>query len=65
MTTPIDIYRTAHLLVGQHGDSALVYAALRADELMGRGDENGKAVWARIIGAIHDLQIMEPSERTN
>ena len=55
VTTPIDIYRTAHLLVGQHGDNALVYAALRADKLLDQGEMDGRAVWLRILDVISVL----------
>ena len=61
ITTPIDVYRAANLLVGQHGESALIYAALRADHLFDRCDLNGRAVWLRVIDAIRNLQETEPS----
>ncbi len=37
MTPNLDIYRTANLLVKQHGEDALIRAAMRADKLMGVG----------------------------
>ncbi len=37
MTTDIDIYRSANLLVKQHGEYAPIHAAMRADKLMGVG----------------------------
>ncbi len=33
MPTDLDIYRSAELLIDQHGQDALLEAALRADEL--------------------------------
>ena len=33
MVDDLDIYRSANELIKQHGDEALVYAAMRADEL--------------------------------
>ena len=37
MTADLDIYRSANLLVKQHGEDALIEAAMRADKLMGVG----------------------------
>ena len=48
MTSDLDIYRTAHELIEQHGDAADIEAAMRADELMEAGDMDGRAVWLRI-----------------
>ena len=40
----IDIWRSAHLLVDQHGEDATFHAAMRADELLGAGDFDGQRV---------------------
>ena len=45
MTTDLDIYRSAKILVEQHGADALIEAALKADELLDAGDLDGQAVW--------------------
>ncbi len=37
MVPNFDIYRSANLLVKQHGEDALIRAAMRADKLMGVG----------------------------
>lgn len=55
MTSDLDIYRTADLLVKQHGDEAPIHAAMRADELLDRGDIEGQAVWKRILRAVEEL----------
>ncbi len=55
MTSDIDIYRSAHELINQHGDAADIEAAMRADELMEAGDMDGRAVWLRIVKAIEEL----------
>ena len=34
MTSDLDIYRAAHLLIKRHGDDAAIEAAMRADELL-------------------------------
>ena len=52
MTSDIDIYRTANLLIEQHGDQATIHAAMRADELMKAGDMDGRSVWLRVIKAV-------------
>lgn len=56
MPTEIDIYRSAHLLIKQYGDDAPIQAAMRADELLERGDIEGRAVWLRILKAVEELQ---------
>ncbi len=55
MTSDIDIYRSAHLLIKCHGDDAPIHAAMRADKLMDAGDMDGRAVWLRIVKAIEEL----------
>ena len=42
-----DIWRSAKLLVDQHGRDAAVRAAQRADELLASGEMEGKAVCIR------------------
>ena len=37
MTTDLDIYRSAKLLVKQHGADAPIFAAMHADAMLGRG----------------------------
>ena len=55
MTSDLDIYRSAHLLIERHGDDAPIEGAMRADELMEAGDMEGRAVWLRIGRAIEEL----------
>ena len=55
MLTDLDIYRSAKILVEQHGQDALLEAALKADELRDKGDLDGQAVWLRIAAAVADL----------
>jgi len=55
VTSDIDTYRAAHLLIGRYGDDAPIEAAMRADELMEAGDMEGVAVWKRIVKAIEEL----------
>ena len=54
MTEDIDIYRSAAVLMHQHGEDTRIHAAMRADELMEKGDMEGRAVWLRVIAAIKE-----------
>ena len=52
MVSEFDIFRSAKLLINQHGQDALIEAALKADELLDAGDFDGQAVWMRIRKAV-------------
>ena len=67
MTPDLDIYRSAHLLVKQHGEDAPIEAAMRADAMLDAGDMDGYAVWKRVLRAVGELRRVEPagSERAN
>ncbi len=56
----IDLYRAAKLYIDQHGDQAVLQAAMRADALPDTGDMDGAAMWRKIIKAIEVLQATEP-----
>jgi hypothetical protein len=51
-----DVWRAANLLIRKHGDDAELVAARRADEMLERGDHEGKIEWLRIRRAIVELQ---------
>ncbi len=51
----IDIYRAAHEFIKQHGDHAPIEAAMRADEMLAKGDMDGLAVWKQIVKAVDEL----------
>ena len=55
MPSEIDIYRSAKLLVDQHGEDAPIFAAQQADKCLETGDVDGKAAWMRVIAAIKEL----------
>ena len=59
MTSDLDIYRTANLLIERHGRDAQIEAAMRADELLDKGDMDGFAVWKRILKAVEELEATE------
>ncbi len=60
MTSDRDIYRSANLLMQQHGQDAPVHAAMRADAMLEAGDLDGYGTWKRILRAIEELQGTEP-----
>ena len=50
-----DIYRSAQVLVKQHGQDAPIHAAIRADELLEAGDLDGYTVWKGMLRAVGEL----------
>ena len=52
MTSDLDIYRSAHVIVQTHHRAAAIEAAMRADEMLERGDLGGYAMWKRILRAV-------------
>jgi hypothetical protein len=52
---PIDVYRTAKLLIDQHGDDAAIEAAMKADRCLDTGDMDGVTVWKGVIRVIGEL----------
>ncbi len=60
MPSDLDIYRSAQVLVKQHGQDAPIHAAMRADELLEAGDLDGCAVWRRVLRAVEELQGTAP-----
>ena len=59
-TGDLDIYRSANLLVKQHGEDAPIEDAMRADTMLERADLDGYDVWKRILWAVGELQGVEP-----
>ena len=55
MPDEIDIYRSAKLLIDQHGEDAPIFAAQQADRCLEAGNLDGKAVWMGVIAAIEEL----------
>ena len=60
MTSDLDIYRSAKLLIDQHGEDAPIFAAQQADACLEKGDLDGKAVWMGVIRAIKELLNQQP-----
>ncbi len=61
MTSNLDIYRSANLLVKRHGPDALTHVAMRADAMLDKGDMDGYAVWKQILRTVEELQGARPS----
>ncbi len=55
MTSDLDIYRSANLIVKQHGQDAPIHAAMRADAMLEKGDLDGYAVWKRVAKVAAEL----------
>ena len=62
MTSHIDIYRSAHALIKQHGEAAAIAAAMKADAMLDKGDLDGAAVWRRIVAAVNELLSTGPGD---
>ncbi len=60
MTSDLDIYRSANLLVKRHGEDAPIHAAMRADAMLEAGDLDGYAVWKRVLRAVKELRGVVP-----
>ncbi len=60
MPDDLDIYRSAKLLIDQHGEDAPIHAAMQADKRMKAGDLDGCAIWKRVIRAIKELLDQQP-----
>ena len=65
MIPDLDIYRSAQVLVKQHGEDAPVHAAMRADAMLEKGDLDGYAVWKQVLRAANELLTNEwtPEEK--
>ena len=65
MTSDLDIYRAANLLIERYGEDAPIHAAMSADKMMAKGDLDGFAVWKLIMRAVKELLSAEqPHGRT-
>ena len=60
MVPDLDIYRSATVLMRRYGDGASLHAANRADEMLDKGDMDGRALWGRIYEAVIELEREAP-----
>ena len=65
MIPEIDIWRAAQLMLKRYGDNALEESAARANELALAGDDDGAAIWRRIMSAVTELANKTPPGRVN
>ena len=65
MTSDLDIYRSANVLVKRHDQDAPIEAAMRTDAMIEKGDLDGCAVWKRILRAVGVLQETEPGGKVH
>ncbi len=56
MTSDLDIYRAANILVKRYGEEAALEAAQRADVMLERGEMDGYALWKSIVRAVEEVQ---------
>ena len=56
-----EIFDIAKAYLRDHGEDAVIEAALRADSLLDAGDMKGQKVWLRVIEAIKALSASSPS----
>ena len=62
MTSDLDIYRTANVLVKHYSTEADLEAAQRADAMLEKGSLDGQRVWKRVLTAVDEIQREEPRE---
>jgi hypothetical protein len=56
MTSDLDIYRTASIIVKEcDPEQAPLMAAKRADALLDAEDVDGQRVWEGVLRAVHEL----------
>ena len=48
-------------MIDSHGDDATIHAAMRVDELLAQGDLDGAGTWRRVLAAVTELEMTEPS----
>ncbi len=62
MTSDLEIYQSAKLFIDQHGENAVIEAAMMADKMLEQGDLDGLASWNRILRVIEGLHSKERPE---
>jgi hypothetical protein len=62
MTSYLDIYRTANVLVKHYSEDAALEAAQRADAMLEKGSVDGQRVWKRVLAAVKEIQREVPRE---
>lgn len=65
MPTPLDIFRSAAVLIEYHGAGARTEAALRADAMMDKGNVEAHAFWLAVGRAITEIEKTIPDGPTH
>jgi len=68
LTSDLDIYRAANLLIQQYGaNEAPLIAAKRADALLSLGEMDGQRAWKAVVAALEELtrSTRAPGEHLN
>ena len=60
MVSELDTYRTAGVLIREHGENAALEAAILADKMLEQGSLDGQRIWKRIL-AIGVLLCVPPA----
>ena len=63
MTSELDIFCSANILVKRYGEDAALEAAMRADAMLDRGDLDGCVAWKRIVRAVVEIQRSERNSK--
>ncbi len=56
MTTDLDIYRTAWVLIRQRGSEADLEAAMMADRFETAGNLAASDMWKRVLAVVREIQ---------
>ncbi len=62
VTSELDIYRTASVLIREQGEDAVLEAAQHADAMLEKGAIDGQRVWKRVLAALKEIQRQELRE---
>ncbi len=62
MTPDLDSYRTASVLIREHGEDAALEAAQCADAMLEKGCLDGQRIWKRVLAAVKEIRREEPRE---
>lgn len=60
-----DIYRSAKILIDEHGSEAEDFASERMTYFMEKDDAKGASVWLGIMSAINDLNLRNNQKYLN
>ncbi len=60
MTSDLDIYRAANVIIERYGKDAQIHSTKRASAMLDKGDLDAYAAWKRVLRAIEELQREAP-----